>query len=368
MIYVNHAALAVGRSAGGMRKRVPPVTTGPGGLCNTYQKCGRSSADPPRRENQIPGLRSVTAMTDLLNTTLGRIRALNPAYADKLERQFQGLDETFFSRAEELLGSFDAFLRSRGRNLDYGIDCHLKLCDSMLEHRIDFLRTGAYPNRSFEEVRRSVYANPGIMEYHMFGLVLAQIFWAEQYARYCFFVQGLPTYRDRVRSYLEIGGGHAWYITTAVKLLDPATRFDLLDISQTSIELAKGLSPNDRVSYILADIQELPPTQRYDFISMGEVVEHLEQPLGLLQKVRDMLSADGHAFISAPTNSPTVDHIYLFNNAQEIRAMLTAAGFEIQSEAMRYSEDLPEKKAVKYKTAQMYAAFVRKQPQYRPAA
>ncbi len=306
-------------------------------------------------------------MPDLLNLTLAKIRERNSNYADRLERQIQALDDTFFARAEELIGTFDRFLRARGRDLDYGIDCHLKLCDSMVQHRIEFMRTGAYQNRSFEEVRRSVYANADAFEYHMFGLVLAQIFWHEQYARYCFFIDHLPAYRDRVHSYLEVGGGHAWYVATATRLLHPATRIDLLDISETSIALAKGMSPNDRVNYILADIQELPPTQRYDFISIGEVIEHLEQPLVMLQKIRDMLTGDGRAFISAPTNSPTVDHIYLFNNAQEIRDLLGAAGFEITAEATRYSEDLPEKKAIKYKTAQMFAAFVRKQPRYRMA-
>ena len=304
-------------------------------------------------------------MPDLLNATLARIRELNEPYADKLERQFAARDAVFYARAERLIATFEIFLRSRGRDLGYGIDCHLKLCDSMLEYRMDFLRSGTYASRSFEEVRHRVYANPSIMEYHMFGLVLAQIFWNEQYVRYCFFADGLPKHRERVRSYMEVGGGHAWYITTAVDLLDPRTRFDLVDISQTSIELAKGLSPNERISYFLADIQELPPSQRYDFISVGEVIEHLEQPLPLLQKVRDMLSADGRAFISAPTNSPTVDHIYLFNHAQEIRDLLIGAGFEIETEATCYAEDIPEKKAVKYKVAQMFAAFVRKQPQYR---
>ena len=302
-------------------------------------------------------------MPDFLDRTLTRVRELNPAYADKLERQFQGMDTVFFERAEQLIATFETFLRSRGRDLSYGVECHLKLCDSMLAQRMDFLRSGTYANRSFEEVRRSVYANASIMEYHMFGLVLAQIFWREQYARYCFFADHLPSYRDLVRSYMEVGGGHAWYIATAVKLLSAETRFDLVDISPTSIELARGLSPNDRVSYCLADIQELPPARRYDFISVGEVIEHLEEPRLLLQKVREMLSAEGRAFISAPTNSPTVDHIYLFNNAQEIRDLLVDAGFEIEAEATRYAEEISEQKAVKYKVAQMFAAFVRKQPQ-----
>jgi hypothetical protein len=81
-----------------------------------------------------------------------------------------------------------------------------------------------------------------------------------------------------------------------------------------------------------------------------------------------MLTDDGRAFISAPTNSPTVDHIYLFNSAQEIRDLLHEAGFEIEAEATRYAEDVSEQKAVKYKVAQMFASFLRKRPEYRVTA
>jgi SAM-dependent methyltransferase len=299
-------------------------------------------------------------MPSFLQRTLARIEEVNEKYASKLERQFSAMDATFFERAENLLAPFEAFMQSKGREFNYGVDCHLKLRDSMIAERMDFLRSGRYRSSSFEEVRQRVYEDPSVMETHMYGLVFAQVLWPEQYARFCFFAENLPRYRDAINSYLEVGGGHAWYIKVAVSLLEPGTRFDLLDISPTSIELAKALSPNDRIQYRLADIVKLPKTELYDFISIGEVIEHLEQPMPMLEKVREMLTANGRVFLSTPVNSPTLDHIYLFNTAQEIRDLLNAAGFEIELETTRYSEDVSVEKAEKHKVALMFASFLRK--------
>ena len=58
-------------------------------------------------------------------------------------------------------------------------------------------------------------------------------------------------------------------------------------------------------------------------------------------------------------NAPTVDHIYLFHHAEEIRALLRSERFVIEREAMCYAEDLPAAKAETLKVAQMFAAFVR---------
>jgi hypothetical protein len=54
-----------------------------------------------------------------------------------------------------------------------------------------------------------------------------------------------------------------------------------------------------------------------------------------------------------------IDHIYLFNNAQEIRDMLQTSGFEIEAEASMFADDMPAARGEKLKAPQMYAAFVR---------
>jgi 2-polyprenyl-3-methyl-5-hydroxy-6-metoxy-1,4-benzoquinol methylase len=189
--------------------------------------------------------------------------------------------------------------------------------------------------------------------------VFSQFLWQEQYARLEFFCRGLPAYRDRIGSYLELGGGHGIYLYCATELLQPATHFELIDISPVSMELAQVMNPSDKIRFHLCNVFDYPPDRKFDFIVAGEILEHLEEPRLLLSKIRDMLTPGGRAFISTPVNAATVDHIYLFRNTQEIRDLLASEGFTIESEATRYSEDMPEIKARKLKVAQMFASFVR---------
>ena len=295
----------------------------------------------------------------VLARTLQLIKDREPEYGRKLETDIARRDSAFFERAERFLGSFERFLDARGKALDYGIDCHLKLREAMIEDRMDFLRSGRYASSSFAEVEQRVYANPEIMEYHMYGLVFSQFLWTEQYSRLEFFCGGLPHYREQTGSYLELGGGHAMYISSAADILRHDTHFELIDISATSIELARAMSPGHQIQYHLCNVLGFSADRKYDFLVAGEVLEHLEEPRKLLVKIRGMLSERGHAFISTPVNAPTVDHIYLFNHAQEIRDMLGSEGFFIESEATRYSEDWPAAQAEKLKIPQMFAAFVR---------
>jgi SAM-dependent methyltransferase len=303
---------------------------------------------------------TATAPTgSFLSYTLNRIREKAPKYAAKLEGRVARMDSVFFARAEHFLEKFARFLEGRGKDFDYGIACHLKLHENMIQERMDFLRSGGYASSSFAEVEQRVYANPEIMEYYMYGLVFSQFLWPEQYARLAFFCSGLPHYRDGVRSYLELGGGHAIYISSAIDLLDPETRFEMVDISATSMDVARAMSPNHRIDYHLCDVFQFGDDRRYDFIVAGEILEHLEEPRKLLARMRRMLAPGGHAFLSTPVNAPTVDHIYLFNNIQEIRDLLASEGFLIESEATHFAEDVSEAKGEKLKIARMFAAFTR---------
>ena len=283
----------------------------------------------------------------VLDRVVERVALTQPRYARKLTAQLAKRDPRFFERADRFLGGWD--------RLDYAVDCHLKLCESMKQERIEFLRTGRYANTSFAEVERSVYANPEVMEYHMYGLVLSQFLWPEQYARlefFCDYVGG----RERIESYLEIGGGHGMYIASAAGLLRPGTRLELIDISPTSMALAQTMARGLPIEYHLADVFDFPETRKYDLIVAGEVLEHLEDPGKLLAKIRALLADDGRLFISTPVNAPAVDHIYLFEDVGEIRDLLRAEGFRVESETACYAEDLPEAQARKLRIPQMYAA------------
>ena len=269
-------------------------------------------------------------------------------------------EEEYFVLGNAFYKKYEAYLFSIGLTLDFGIDCYLKMMENMLEERLKFIQEGRYSNSSFEEVERKVYANPEVMTYHMHGLVLAQFLWFDQYQRIKFFIDNLSGYFQSGKKYLEIGGGHGLYIQEAIKLLPENTHFDLVDISKSSLELAKGILQTDRINYFLKNIFDFSGDDVYDFVTIGEVLEHVEEPLNLLEKIGKHLSEKGVCYLTTPINAPMIDHIYLFNHADEIRDLIFKANFEVLEEKLVISEKISFEKAAKFKVPVMYAAFIKR--------
>jgi 2-polyprenyl-3-methyl-5-hydroxy-6-metoxy-1,4-benzoquinol methylase len=294
--------------------------------------------------------------TGLLAQVVEAVSASEQKLGLRLRTYVESNDDVFHSRAEDFFGRYRHFVESKGETFESGIDSFLRLQKSLDGQRAQFLRTGKYQNSSFQEVNRCVYSDPEVMRHHMHGLVFAQFLWPDQYRRFQFFADHLPGY-TKIRRYLEVGGGHALYVSEAAKRL-PAAAVDLVDISPTSLEMARGIAAGAKIRFHLMDVFDFPDQPVYDFITMGEVLEHVEQPRDLLLKLRRLLTPGGSMYITTPANAPMLDHIYLFRNAQEIRDMLTGCGFRIERETSQYAVQISEKLAEKMKLPLMYAAFV----------
>jgi SAM-dependent methyltransferase len=286
------------------------------------------------------------------------VSAQDPKLGARLHSQISAAEDIFRRRAEDFFGRYQQFINGEGKDISFGIHCFLELQRGVEQQRIQFLKTGKYQNTSFAAVEQSVYSNPAVMEQYMHGLVFAQFLWPDQYHRFQFFCDHLPEYADKIERYLEIGGGHALYVTEADSVLDKAITLDVVDISATSLQMARGIARAPRVHFELKNVFDFEETVRYDFITMGEVLEHVEQPGELLAKIRRLLAPGGRAYITTPANAPMIDHIYLFRNAQEIRDLLTSSGFRIERETLKYSADVNENMAARLRLPLMYAAFV----------
>jgi 2-polyprenyl-3-methyl-5-hydroxy-6-metoxy-1,4-benzoquinol methylase len=138
----------------------------------------------------------------------------------------------------------------------------------------------------------------------------------------------------------------------------------MIDISESSLKLARGILKNHNINYCLKNIFEFNAEKKYDFISIGEVLEHVENPLLLLKKIYSTLSFNGVCFLTTPINSPMIDHIYLFKNEDEIRDIISNAGFQILLEKIVITEKISSEKAYKFKAPIMYAAFIKKEQQF----
>jgi 2-polyprenyl-3-methyl-5-hydroxy-6-metoxy-1,4-benzoquinol methylase len=287
-----------------------------------------------------------------------QIKNLNPLHGKKLSKNLKKQDESYFLQADKFLSKYNQLLFDIGKDMNYSIDCYLQMIADFNYETVQFLQTGEYSSKSFDEVNERVYNNPEVMEYFMHGLLLSQFLWTHHYDITKYFNEIINQNKSNIKNYLEVGGGHGLYISDAITTIGSDANYDLVDISPSSIDIAKKMINNSKVNYSLIDIFEYFPSQKYDFITMGEVLEHVEDPVSLLAKLHGLLADNGKLFITTPTNAPSIDHIYLFRNADDIRKVINEAGFAIENEFMKYAEDLPAELAEQYKITMMYAGVL----------
>ncbi|HOY33066.1 MAG TPA: class I SAM-dependent methyltransferase [Bacteroidales bacterium] len=299
-------------------------------------------------------------MPHTIEYIIDRISELNALHSKKLKKNIDNCDLEYFERAEVFLKKYESMLLAENKTLDFAIDCYLRMLADVNYETVQFLRNGSYSNSSFTGVNERIYRNPDIMTYYMHGLLLSQFLWIQHYKVFQFFIEIITDQRRQVKNYLEVGGGHGLFISEAIRVIGKHACYDMVDISKSSIELAKCMTGNNDVLYHQTDIRDYNSPSQYDFITMGEVMEHVEDPAGLLRKTFSLLNDGGSLFITTPTNAPAIDHIYLFNNAGEIRKIISEAGFEIKDELCVYSEDMPAAKAEKNKVSMMYAGVLKK--------
>lgn len=292
-----------------------------------------------------------------------RIGEKNPLHLKKVRRNLKRMksDPDFEPLSAAFYRSYDAYLGRIGKTRAHAVDSYLRMIDDFIAETVRFSETGKYTSTSFAEVNARVYAQPDVMDYYMHGLLLTQFIWTHHYELLKFYSAQLEQLNAGRKSYLEIGGGHGLYLNMAKRLLRGEWSFTVVDISATSLEIARNFADNEGVSFVQADVFQLDDSYKADLIVMGEVLEHLEDPLAILQKLRGMLNEDGVLFITTPTNAPAIDHIYLFRNRAEIRDLIHAAGLEIVTEKCFSSEDLPLEEAEALNISILYSAFLRKQ-------
>lgn len=295
-----------------------------------------------------------------INYIIDYISEKNPIHTRKLKKNLTRLGETYSRRADQFLSKYELLLTREGKNLDYAIECYLKMLADITAETIRFQQTGEYTSKSFEEVNQRVYGRAEVMEYYMHALLLSQFLWKHHYEMFCFFTEELSKRRETARNYLEIGSGHGLYVAEAIQILATDAKFAVVDISSTSLDITRRLIDNKRVDFILSDIFRYRPEAKFDFITMGEVLEHLENPGQLLHCVSNLLTDDGTLFITTPANAPTIDHIYLFRNEDEIRKLITDSNFTVTKELCRYAEDVDKETAERFKITLLYGAFLKK--------
>lgn len=287
--------------------------------------------------------------------------AKSPLQKKKLHKYLSGMDAAFFARAEEFAIDYGDYLASQGIPIQYAVNAYLDMCKSMLKCQVEFMKTGAYNFTDHAQAFAEVYDNPDLMKSYMIALALSQFLWGTHYRIYLHFEKCLAQRAATVGSYLEIGPGHGLYLRKAIQALKEGTDIAAVDISPASIGITRSIighfyPDRPQVAFWTGDMLDYQARRRYDFITMGEVLEHVNEPHRLLSRLAALLSDSGTAFVTTSINSPAVDHVYHFKSVEEVREMIRACCLNVKSEQVLPVEDLPMEEVVARRVTINYSA------------
>lgn len=148
---------------------------------------------------------------------------------------------------------------------------------------------------------------------------------------------------------LDVGGGTGWLLNE-LKKTDARVRFtQVVDIDSA----AKNIALKNGHAYFEGTIEQFNTTQQFDLILMLNLIEHVADPLAVLQKARTLLAPGGFILIKTP-NTVSLDarlfrntywgglhcprHWIIFSE-KSFRMIAANAGLRIQH--LRYTQGAP---------------------------
>jgi SAM-dependent methyltransferase len=283
----------------------------------------------------------------------------------KIERLISKQNKIYFNRAEDFSKKFIRYLKKEKVPIKYAVNSYLKLCFDMFESHKYFMKYNKYPLADEKDAYKKVYNNIKVMKSYMFGVAISQFLWSTHYAMFSFFIKNITKPNLKIKNYLEIGSGHGLFFLKALENLNEKVKFDIVDISSTSIKITKSVinfffKKKRNIDYYKKNVFDYKPKIKYDFITLGEVLEHVNQPLRLLKKINNLLTENGQVYMSTCVDCPSIDHVLHFKSIGEIELLIKKSGFKIISRNILPVEEKPMKEIVKNKITINYCALLKK--------
>ena len=299
------------------------------------------------------------------NILLGEVYKKSPLQKKKIEAMLLKSDDKYLKEAGLFAEIYLPFLKAYGIDVSSAAADYVKFCSNMMSCQVYFMKTGKYPLEKASEPYKNIYSDEKEMQSYMIGQAISMFLWSTHYNEFLLFLKYIEKYAKTLSSYLEIGPGHGLFLNRALDFLNKDARVTAVDISPVSMRISKNiinyLKPHSKnINFIEIDMLDLNLNEKYDFITMGEVLEHVNYPEKLLLKLRELLSEKGMAYISSCANGPAIDHVYHFKYIEEIRKMLEDSGLKIIEDKVLPTEDMPMAEILEKKIAVDYCAIVGK--------
>lgn len=286
----------------------------------------------------------------LVNMLIEKLNVNNSPCVTHLRKAVADLTVDEMSQLNKIIGVF----LKQGISIEEQCAGYQQFLDMSIEESKFFMENGRYRYSTFAEVADKVYFDKVYMKKYVIGIALSQYLWTIHKNCYEYFLEGLEK-ADCVDSYVEIGTGHGAYFNQAIRS-GKFKNCTAIDLSETSLHMTRTFVETynvhlggANVRYINKDVNEISGDNLFDFLVMCEVLEHLEEPLKILKKLRRILKKDGRAYLSIPINAPEIDHIFLFSSPEEVEKLLQEAGFMILEQRCFCANGNKIQRALKFK-------------------
>lgn len=240
---------------------------------------------------------------------------------------------------------------------------YIVVLNDTLEETKYFIEFGKYRYSTLTEVENKVYFNEDYMKQYMVGLAISSFIWNAHIEVRRYFAKYIDKKQERKNTYLEIGPGHGEFFVKALRS-QKFMEYYGIDISPISCQMSKEIVQNQfanldvKCEFICEDFTKCNFSNKADLIVMGEVLEHVEQPLQFMKEVKTLLNEGGEIFATIPINAPAIDHIYLFSHPDEIKDLMEKSGLKIKEYRCFMANDYSLEKALKFKNAIIMAVVL----------
>ncbi|HEC1786499.1 TPA: class I SAM-dependent methyltransferase [Campylobacter lari] len=243
---------------------------------------------------------------------------------------------------------------------------YIVVLNDTLEETRYFIEFGKYRYSTLAEVENMVYFNENYMKQYMVGLAISSFIWNAHIEVRRYFAKYIDEKQNQENTYLEIGPGHGEFFVKALRSQKFKEYFGI-DISPISCQMSKDMVENQfgkintKCEFICKDFTKCEFNNKADLVVMGEVLEHVEQPLQFMKDVKALLNDNGEIFATIPINAPAIDHIYLFSHPNEVKELLNKAGLKIKECEYFMANNYSLEKALKTKNAIVMAVVLVKE-------
>ncbi len=297
-----------------------------------------------------------------LKRIMNFIRKEDPLHFKKVKKNIDELVQNYNAQFYNILSLLHIFFEKRNLSEEKLAYDYLSMITDMRVEGLRFRKTKKYSCANQHQAYLNVYSKTDVMEYYMNALLLSQVLWTHHFKMLMFFKDQLQgSFLSHTKNVLDIGPGHGFFSYLVIQNLGSISNIDIVDISEGSLEMTKAIigDGEGKIKYFNRDIFNYQSDSKYDLIILGEVLEHLDEPLLILNKLSGLLRENGILWLTTPTNAPAIDHVYLFRSRSEIVDLLVKANLVIIKDFGCFAEEVSKEMATRFDISFLLGAFLK---------